>query len=85
MVRNTTSWIPECFLSFRDSYFRINLFFFSSFSFSAFRIFTVVFVVVFLCFRVFIFQRYKNGVRAESMAQMDGKKTWRRARVNLNK
>lgn len=58
---------------------------FSSFSFSAFRIFTVVFVVVFLCFRVFIFQRYKNGVRAESMAQMDGKKTWRRARVNLNK
>lgn len=59
--------------------------FFSSFSFSAFRIFTVVFVVVFLCFRVFIFQRYKNGVRAESMAQIDGKKTWRRARVNLNK
>lgn len=58
---------------------------FSSFSFRAFRIFTVVFVVVFLCFRVFIFQRYKNGVRAESMAQMDGKKTWRRARVNLNK
>lgn len=75
MVRNTRG-TAECFLSFRDSYFRINLFFF----FTLFRIFAVVFVVVFLCFRVFIFQRYKNGVGAESMDQMDEKKTWRRSR-----
>lgn len=56
MVRNTR-WVPECFLSFCDSYFQINLFlfffFFSFFFFYAFRIFTVVLVAVFPCPRVF--------------------------------